>query len=43
MKEVCILKDAATLEVLVCAPLSKTRVTALIKAYAKAGIVAIAA
>jgi len=40
MNQVYTLKDADTLEVLVCAPLSKTRLTALIRAYAKAGILA---
>jgi hypothetical protein len=43
MKHEVILKDSATGEVLVIASLSKTRLTALVKAYGKAGIEAVTA
>ena len=38
MKIETTIKDIATGEVLVIAPLSKTRINALIKAYSRAGI-----
>lgn len=43
MKHDIILKDSITGEVLVIAPLSKTRLNALVKAYSRAGIEAIIA
>ena len=43
MKHDIILKDSATGEVLVIAPLSKTRMNALVKAYSRAGIEAVLA
>lgn len=43
MKHEVILKDSATGEVLVIAPLSKTRLNALVKAYSRAGIEAVLA
>lgn len=43
MKHDIILKDSSTGEVLVIAPLSKTRLNALVKAYSRAGIEAVLA
>ncbi len=43
MKHEIVLKDSVTGEVLVIAPLSKTRLNALVKAYSRAGIEAVLA
>jgi hypothetical protein len=43
MKQLITIKDRNTGEVLAVAPLSKTRCTAILKAYSKAGIEAVTA
>lgn len=43
MKQLVTIKDSTTGEVLAVAPLSKTRLVAILKAYSKAGIEAVTA